>query len=81
MLKLQKSFNVPITPKIHIVFQHLSESFAQAKPHKNDWCSTVKNDIIDFDLNLSFEDIKALSNFFLEKWSKMLVKRLLLTIY
>ena len=27
MLKLQKGFKVPITPKIHIIFEHLSESF------------------------------------------------------
>ena len=33
----------------------------EAKPHKMDWCSTIKDDLNKFDLNLSFEDIQNMS--------------------
>ena len=33
----------------------------EAKPDKNDRCSTVKNDILQFGLNLSFEEIGKIS--------------------
>ena len=44
------------------------------KPVRNDWCNTVKDDLKDLRINLSFDDIKVLSKYSFKKIVKTKIK-------
>ena len=41
------------------------------EPSKNDWCETVKDDLVEFEIGMDFEQIKKLSKL---KWKKIVKK-------